>query len=591
MFNEKLNKKQDGSVYVIEEEQVIINGKYEGYLQHDNANKSTLKVYTGPKLTGDEIINVIPSVAVETPWKTYIKVFADVEKIYITYETPGDTVEAEDINLLQNTAEEMREDFDRYSLENNNAVSALRDRIGVVETTKAAKTYVDTELAKKADKSSVYTKTETDQRIQTVVGAAPGALDTLKEIADALNNDPDFAATMTGQLANKVDKVTGKGLSTEDYTTAEKAKLAGVETGANKYTHPSTHPPGIIAQDTGNRFVTDAEKATWNGKASTSTATTTANGLMSAADKSKLNGVEDSANNYNHPNSGVTAGTYRSVTVNAQGHVTGGNNPTTLSGYGITDAAPSSHVGSTGSAHGAVTSSTNGFMSAADKSKLDGVETGANKYTHPGTGTNPHGTTKTDLGIGNVTNDAQVKRSEMGSSSGVATLDSNGVNAQAPKSHTHDDRYYTESEANTKFATKVELGQAGNGDMLKSVYDINNDGIVDVANSVPWSGVTGNKEFPGSTAEQASLTVPHGVAPTTPVNGDIWTTTSSLYIRINGVTRAIAHTATWSTVSQAEAEAGTATTARFWTAQRVAQAIAKQAMPKGPITWGQLRGD
>lgn len=39
-----------------------------------------------------------------------------------------------------------------------------------------------------------------------------------------------------------------------------------------------------------------------------------------------------------HVNSGVTAGTYRSVTVNATGHVTAGTNPTTLSGYGITDA-------------------------------------------------------------------------------------------------------------------------------------------------------------------------------------------------------------------------------------------------------------
>ena len=40
---------------------------------------------------------------------------------------------------------------------------------------------------------------------------------------------------------------------------------------------------------------------------------------------------------YTHPNSGVTAGTYRSVTVNTQGHITGGTNPTTLAGYGITD--------------------------------------------------------------------------------------------------------------------------------------------------------------------------------------------------------------------------------------------------------------
>lgn len=47
---------------------------------------------------------------------------------------------------------------------------------------------------------------------------------------------------------------------------------------------------------------------------------------------------------YSHPNSGATAGTYKSVTVNAQGHVTGGTNPTTLSGYGITDAAAKSHT-------------------------------------------------------------------------------------------------------------------------------------------------------------------------------------------------------------------------------------------------------
>ena len=44
-----------------------------------------------------------------------------------------------------------------------------------------------------------------------------------------------------------------------------------------------------------------------------------------------------SINNSNLPDSGVTAGTYRSVTVNAKGIVTAGTNPTTISGYGITD--------------------------------------------------------------------------------------------------------------------------------------------------------------------------------------------------------------------------------------------------------------
>lgn len=47
---------------------------------------------------------------------------------------------------------------------------------------------------------------------------------------------------------------------------------------------------------------------------------------------------------YTHPSSGVVTGTYRSVTVNSQGHVTAGTNPTTLAGYGITDAAQLGHT-------------------------------------------------------------------------------------------------------------------------------------------------------------------------------------------------------------------------------------------------------
>jgi len=39
-----------------------------------------------------------------------------------------------------------------------------------------------------------------------------------------------------------------------------------------------------------------------------------------------------------------------------------------------------------------------------------------------------------------------------------------------------------------------------------------------------------------SAAGGAGLNVPHGVAPTTPVNGDMWTTTAGLFVRINGAT-------------------------------------------------------
>lgn len=57
----------------------------------------------------------------------------------------------------------------------------------------------------------------------------------------------------------------GMGLSHNDYTDLEKAKLAGIADDANKYVHPESHPASMITQDTDHRFVTDTEKDTWNG--------------------------------------------------------------------------------------------------------------------------------------------------------------------------------------------------------------------------------------------------------------------------------------------------------------------------------------
>ena len=69
---------------------------------------------------------------------------------------------------------------------------------------------------------------------------------------------------------------------------------------------------------------------------STQLATNATAGLMSATDKSKLDGLE----NYVHPNSGVRPGKYMQVEVNEQGHVTAGRSlqEGTLEDYGIIDA-------------------------------------------------------------------------------------------------------------------------------------------------------------------------------------------------------------------------------------------------------------
>ena len=107
----------------------------------------------------------------------------------------------------------------------------------------------------------------------------------------------------TVDLSGYVQKVSGKGLSTNDYTTDEKTKLAGIATGANKYTHPSytARTSGlykITVDATGHvSAVTAVTKAdiTGLGIPSTNTtygvATASANGLMSSTDKSKLDGM------------------------------------------------------------------------------------------------------------------------------------------------------------------------------------------------------------------------------------------------------------------------------------------------------------
>ncbi len=113
-------------------------------------------------------------------------------------------------------------------------------------------------------------------------------------------------AEMNEKLKTKVSVESGKGLSTNDYTTAEKNKLSGIAAGANAYTHPSSHPATMITEDSTHRFVTDVEKSNWNGKAPKDVATTSVNGLMAAADKVKLNGIANNANNYVHPDNSNT---------------------------------------------------------------------------------------------------------------------------------------------------------------------------------------------------------------------------------------------------------------------------------------------
>ena len=110
----------------------------------------------------------------------------------------------------------------------------------------------------------------------------------------------------SSDLANKVDKDGSKVLSDVNFTSTLKTKLDGIAENANNYTHPTTagnkHIPSGGSSGQILRWSADGT-AVWGNDNNTtySVATSSANGLMSSSDKSKLDNIENNANNYTHP--------------------------------------------------------------------------------------------------------------------------------------------------------------------------------------------------------------------------------------------------------------------------------------------------
>lgn len=195
--------------------------------------------------------------------------------------------------------------------------------------------------------TDVYTKTQTDSNISTavagLVNGSPAALDTLNELAAALGNDANFATTVSTSIGTKVTKnadIVGgtntkitydaKGLVTGG------TSLAATDIPALDWSKITTGKPTTLS----GYGISDATPSSHIGTtgASHGVATTSVNGFMSSADKTKLDGIATNANNYVHPTSGVVAGTYTKITVDSNGHATAGSTPTTLAGYSIGDA-------------------------------------------------------------------------------------------------------------------------------------------------------------------------------------------------------------------------------------------------------------
>lgn len=213
------------------------------------------------------------------------------------------------------------------------------------------------------DLTNYATKSYVTQQINDLIGGAPGTLDTLKEIAEALGNNPNFATTVTEMINNiglRVDRVEDRVVSLEDmfewdksasasdpslWRIKAKKDLYGVgEISAYGYSS-GTVPTGAQymyeLKDVLFTELTSGQLLQWNG-------TKWINIDKNAVGLNETELAKYLTNNNYAKKSDITwANLLNKPTTWGWASITG--KPTTLAGYGITDGVPNTRRVSAGS--------------------------------------------------------------------------------------------------------------------------------------------------------------------------------------------------------------------------------------------------
>jgi hypothetical protein len=117
-----------------------------------------------------------------------------------------------------------------YSLTKNDFTDILKAKLDGIEE----KANYITKLSELVNDMDFQNEEQVNAAIQKIVGSAPEVLDTLKEIADALGNDPNFATTITKKLAalteeinqEKEDRIAGDAANSAEVATEKADRIA-----------------------------------------------------------------------------------------------------------------------------------------------------------------------------------------------------------------------------------------------------------------------------------------------------------------------------------------------------------------------------
>lgn len=346
-----------------------------------------------------------------------------------------------------------------------------------IPTVDVTKSYVDTQLATKANASNVYTKAEVDSKVSSVYrvkgsvasySSLPTVDVTIGDVYNVNDTGANYVATsttptwdklsetvdlsgyattaaMNSALGNKVDKVSGKVLSTNDYTTAEKNKLAGVAANANNYSLPAatssvlggvktstgiTNSSGTISVTYGTAAGTACQGN--DSRLSNSRPASDVSAWAKASTKptytwteitSKPSWIGSSKPTYTASEVGALASGGTAVNASkvansfifkVAGGSTEGTNLYTFNGSAaktinvvagsnvtLTPTAGQLSISAKDTTYAVATTSANGLMSSAMVTKLNGIATNANNYSLPTATSSVLGGVKTGSNITN----------------------------------------------------------------------------------------------------------------------------------------------------------------------------------------------
>ena len=212
-----------------------------------------------------------------------------------------------------------------------------------------------------------------DDRRQAQAYAVQAAQSAVQADADA-KSAGNAAVRAESWAAGGTGTRTGEDADNAEYY-AGQAKTSATAAAADRAAAETASQTAVSKAEAAAASAEAAAKSAIEAKPS-AVATQSTNGLMSAADKTKLDGIAENANNYTHPGYTAQASGLYKVTVDSTGHVSAAAavDKSDITALGIPESDTT---------YSAATTSAEGLMSAADKTKLDGVTAGANKYTHP----------------------------------------------------------------------------------------------------------------------------------------------------------------------------------------------------------------